>query len=237
MPLLVDFIDRQFIHNSPPIPTVSYKGQTVIVTGGSSGLGLEACRHIIRLEVSRIIIACRNMEKAKAAIQDIQATSPCSPDTLQAWPLDLSSYASVLAFADRVNSELPRVDVVFANAGIGTRKWAMTEDNEETITTNVISMALIGLLLLPKLRESATKYNTKTHFTVTGSELYEHAKFKERSAPTGQIFATLNDENSKPDLADRYPTSKLLSHLVARQLAEMSPLNTNGVIVNIVAPG
>lgn len=191
---------------------------------------------MVRLGASRVILACRNIEKAKAAAKDIQTTTSYSSDTLQVWQLDMSSYASVQTFSDRVKAELPRVDVLIANAGIGTLKFRMTEDDEETITTNVVSMSLLGFLLHPKRREIAATYNTQTHFTVTASELYEVAKFKERKAPAGQLFATLNDK-SQANMLDRYNVSKLLAIFVVKQIAALSPISSSGVIVNCVAPG
>ncbi|KAL9094942.1 MAG: hypothetical protein Q9165_002892 [Trypethelium subeluteriae] len=235
MPLLIDFIYRQFIH-SPPDPIASFDGKIIIVTGSSSGLGLEACRSLVRRGVSRIILACRNVEKAKAAARDIQATTSCSTDILQVWQLDMSSYASVQAFSDRVESELPRLDVLLGNAGLGTREFRITEDNEEMITTNVVSTFLLGFLLHPKLRETAKRYSTQTYFTVTTSELYEYAKFEERKAPTGQIFATLNDRNTA-NMGERYDVSKLLQVFVIKQMASLYPCESSGVIVNGVAPG
>lgn len=235
MSFLAAFVYRQFIHE-PPIPTASFKGRTAIVTGASSGLGLEACRWMVRLGASQVILACRNVDKAKTAAKDVEATTLCSSDTLQVRPLDMSSYGSVQAFSDRVKAELPRVDVLIANAGLGTQKFRMTEDNEETITTNVVSMSLLAFLLHPKLRETAAKYNTQTHFTVTASELYEVAKFEERNAPAGQLFATLNDK-STANMFDRYNVSKLLAIFIVKQIAVLSPINSSGVIVNCVAPG
>ncbi|KAJ8097205.1 short-chain dehydrogenase [Lipomyces tetrasporus] len=218
MPLIVDFIDRQFIHNNPPAPTASFKGRIAIVTGSNVGLGREAVRLMVRLGASQVIIACRNVEKGKLAAKDIQSTTGCSPDTLKVWQLDMGSYNSVIAFADRVRTELPRLDALAANAGIGTLKFKMTEDNEETITTNVVSMTLLACLVYPKLR------------------LFEFAKFRERKAPAGKIFATLADE-SKSHMSDRYDTSKLLAMIVVKQLAAMAPIDSNKVIVNCVAPG
>ena len=235
MSFLAGFIYRQFLH-SPPIPTVSFQGRTAIVTGANCGLGLEACRWMIGLGASQVILACRDLEKGSAAAKDIQTTTSCSPDTLQVWHLDLSSYASVQAFAERVKADLPRLDVLLANAGRGTRTFNVTEDNEETITTNVVSTALLACLLHPKLRETAEKHVTQTHLTVTASELYEQAKFKERKAPTGQLFATLNNKDTA-NMADRYNVSKLLGMFVVKQIAALAPLETNGVIVNCVAPG
>jgi NAD(P)-dependent dehydrogenase (short-subunit alcohol dehydrogenase family) len=229
------FIRRQFI-DEPPVPTISYKGKTVIVTGSNVGLGLEASRWIVNLGASRVILACRNIEKGKAAAEDICKTTSCSADTVHVWKLDMSSNASIQAFAERVKTELPRLDALIGNAGINTLQFRMTEDNEETITTNVVSTALLGFLVYPKLRETATKYKTQTHFTITGSELYEVAGFKERKAPDGQIFATLNNKKTAK-MWDRYNTSKLLVTFVFRQMAAMSPLDSCNVIINCVAPG
>ncbi|CAD6578940.1 MAG: hypothetical protein ASARMPRED_008899 [Alectoria sarmentosa] len=235
MSFFAAFIHRQFIYE-PPVPIASFKDKTIIVTGASSGLGLEACRWMVRLGASQVILACRNVVKAEAAARDIQATTLCSSDTLQVWHLDMSSYISVQVFSDRVKTELPRVDVFIANAGLGTRTFRMTEDNEETVTTNVVSTSLLAFLLHPKLRETATKYSTQTHFTVVGSELYEVAKFKESKAPDGQLFATLNDK-SKANMFDRYNVSKLLVMFIVKQIALLSPISSSEVIVNCVAPG
>ena len=105
MAFFARFIHRQFIYE-PPVPTASFKGKTAIVTGASSGLGLEACRWMVRLGASQVILACRNLEKGKAAAKDIQATTSCSSDTLEVWHLDLSSYESVQDFW-RYNNNTP----------------------------------------------------------------------------------------------------------------------------------
>jgi NAD(P)-dependent dehydrogenase (short-subunit alcohol dehydrogenase family) len=235
MSFLAAFINRQFIY-VPPVPTSSFEGKTAIVTGSSSGLGLEACRWLVQLGASKVILACRNIEKAEAAVKDIQATTSCSPDVLHVWHLDMSSYDSVLSFSDKLKADLPRLDVFIANAGLGTRTFRMTEDNEEIITTNVVSTSLLAFLIHPKLRDTATTYQTQTHFTITGSELYQVATFKESKAPEGKIFTTLNDQ-SQASMTDRYNVSKLLAIFVVKQVAAMSPVESSGVIVNIIAPG
>ena len=235
MSFLAAFIYRQFIY-TPPVPTASFKDKIAIVTGSNVGLGLEACRWMVRLGASQVILACRNVDKGKAAAKDIEATTSCSSDILKVWHLDMSSYASVQAFSDKVEAELPRVDVLLGNAGLRTTHFRMTEDNEEIITTNVVSLSLLAFLLHPKLHETAVKYNTQTHFTVTASELYEVAKFKERKAPAGQLFATLSDK-STANMGDRYNVSKLLVIFVIKQMAALSPISSSQVIINCVAPG
>jgi NAD(P)-dependent dehydrogenase (short-subunit alcohol dehydrogenase family) len=148
----------------------------------------------------------------------------------------MSLYESVIAFAEKAKSELPRLDALLANAGIATRTFGRTEDNEQTITTNVVSLFLLGFLLHPKLHETAEKFNTETHLTITASELYEVAKFQERNAPDGKIFATLNDK-STANMGDRYNVSKFLEVLMVKQMAAMFPLTSSKVIINCVAPG
>ncbi|ORY61734.1 NAD(P)-binding protein, partial [Pseudomassariella vexata] len=229
------FIYRLFIHY-PPAPTTSFKGKTAVVTGANVGLGKEAVRWMVHLGASQVIIACRNLEKGKAAAEDIRATTSCSPNTLQVWQLDMSSYDSVTSFAERVKAELPLLDVLVLNAGIFAGRFRTSEDNEETITTNFVSTALLACLLHPKLRETAKLRKTHTHITVTASELYELANFKERAAPEGQLFAWLANKGNF-SMGDRYSTSKLLIMLVIRQIAAMAPVESSGVIVNCVAPG
>ena len=85
----------------------------------------------------------------------------------------MSLYASVQAFSHRVKAELPRLDVLVANAGLHKREFRGTEKDEETVTTNVVYPVLLGSLLHRKLEATALRYDTHTHFTVTASELYQ----------------------------------------------------------------
>lgn len=217
-----------------PVPTTSFTGKTVIVTGGNTGLGFESSRHLIRLGASRVILACRNVEKGQAAVKDLQRITSCAADVLDVWKLDMSSYDSVTKFSDKVKIELPRLDAVLACAGVMVTKFRQTEGNEESITTNVISFSLLACLLFPKLRETAAQFKVQTHITVPGSELFELAKLKERH--NDKLFAALSDE-SKANMGDRYNVTKLLVVFVVRQMASMAPLESNNVIVNTISPG
>ena len=232
--LLLDFIDRQFIHNTPPAPTASFKDKTVIVTGANAGLGREACRWLVKLDASLVILACRSVQKGEAAAKDIQNSTGCAPETLQVWQLDLSSHSSVIAFAERAKAKLSRLDALISNAGLWKSKFELVEGNEESITVNVISLFLQGLLLLPLLHRTAVEHRTTSHFTVTSSELYEIAKLKERGE--GGLLDALSDDK-KANMGDRYNTSKLLEILVVKELAQQYPASSCKVIFNCVAPG
>src|SRR6266536_1040966 len=57
---------------SVPVPTASFDGQTVIMTGSNTGLGLEAARHITKLGAQRVILAVRSIAKGEAAKKSIE---------------------------------------------------------------------------------------------------------------------------------------------------------------------
>ena len=72
------------------------------------------------------------------------------------------------AFASKAQS-LARLDVVVENAGMYAFDFQMAEEDEQTITVNVVSQFLLGLLLMPKLRETSVMENKECVLTFTGS--------------------------------------------------------------------
>lgn len=193
---------RTFLYSqlfvTPPYPSASFAGQTVIVTGSNVGLGLEAARHFYRLNCAKLILAVRTPSKGEAAKEDIarsvQHRSDAS-DAIKIWPLELGSTTSTLAFAERVKTELPRVDVLVEGAGISGRTWAVSEGFELSIQVNVINTFLLALSLLPKLAETKTRFpESQPHLTIVSSEAHRLTKFNEINAP--DIYEMLNDEKS-----------------------------------------
>lgn len=227
----------KFLHNqlwvTPPLPQADHTGQTVIVTGANVGLGLEAARHFTRFNARKVIVAVRNLEKGEKARQSIEESTKRF-GVVEVWQVDLSSYESVKQFAARAQG-LERLDAVVENAGIATRIYRVEEDNEATITTNVVSTFLMALLLLPKLRETASRFNVTPHLSVVSSEVHGYIAFAEKTSPN--IFKTLNDKETA-NMAERYPMSKLLEVFYCRELAARhSKSNTPHVIINYLTPG
>ena len=79
--------------------------------------------------------------------------------------------------------------------------WGTAEGNEQHVTVNLISAALLGLSVLPKLRESAGETGLSGRLAFVGSDMQLVAKFKERDA-SGGIIAALNEEEGA-DMGDR----------------------------------
>jgi NAD(P)-dependent dehydrogenase (short-subunit alcohol dehydrogenase family) len=224
---------------TPTYPTGSYQGQTVVVTGSNVGLGKETARHFARLGASKVILAVRNLDKGNIAKEDIEKTENLAgKDVVQVWQLDMASYDSVKEFAKRVET-LPRLDKFIANAGIATGKYAKAEENESTITVNVVSTFLLALLVAPKLKETATKFNVRPTLTIVSSEVHGWSSFPQKewkSTPKGKIFDTLNDEKTAR-MDDRYMVSKLLEVLSIRKIAELHPASALPFTINTANPG
>jgi NAD(P)-dependent dehydrogenase (short-subunit alcohol dehydrogenase family) len=216
-----------------PYPTSSFAGKTVIITGSNTGLGKEAARHIARLGAETLILAVRSLEKGEAAKQDIENTTKCGKDVIQVWHLDLASYSSVLEFVDKA-TKLPRIDALIANASIAPMNYAAAEDNESSLTVNVISTFLLVLAILPKMKDTADEFRVTPVISITSSGAHKSAKFPERLAPEGQILETLNRER-EIDAFERYPTTKLLQTLCVKHIGDQYPKLQ--VTINDVSPG
>lgn len=248
---VASFFYRQ-LFVTPKYPTESCEGKTIIVTGANVGLGYEAAKHFTRLGAKKVILACRNMEKGKKAASSIESAEN-RVGVVEVWELDLSNYESVKKFAKRVDG-LDRVDAVVENAGrsdscrgkflvssfadwtsgILTQTYAMTEDNEATLTVNVVSTFLLALLLLPTLKRSAEKYAITPRLVIVSSEVHFFTSFPERNQPS--IFDYLNDKQTA-NMEDRYNVSKLLEVLTVRELCQKHISQPYPVIVNCLNPG
>lgn len=221
-----------------PYPTEPQTGKTVVITGSNVGLGKEAAQHFVRLGASKVIIAVRSVEKGAAAKRDIEANTKCSKGVIQVWQVDMASYASVQAFAARAEAELERIDIFLANAGIAPAKYAVAEDNEASITVNVVSTLLLTALMLPKLKATAAKFGVRPTLTITSSGVHGHTTVPQKSAPRGELLRTINNkQTAEKHWDDQYPISKLLPVLAVRSIAEKYGQSDYPVTINTVDPG
>ncbi|HMK12642.1 MAG TPA: SDR family NAD(P)-dependent oxidoreductase, partial [Acidimicrobiales bacterium] len=76
--------------------TPDQTGKLAVVTGANSGIGLETARRLAGAG-AEVVLAVRNPEKGKAAIEDIRSTVPDA--AVRVGVLDLASLASVESFA------------------------------------------------------------------------------------------------------------------------------------------
>ena len=191
---------------SIPVPTSSFSGQTIIVTGSNTGLGLEAARHLLRLQAAKVILAVRNLAKGETAAEELLESTGATKNTIEVWPLDLSDYGSIKKLADRANG-LERLDAVISNAGMLTQQWTIANDMESQIAVNVVHTTLLGLLLLPKLRASAKVHNVRGRMTFVTSDAHYVAQVNEANAP-GSLFDALGNKDIAL-MEDRYGVNQI----------------------------
>ena len=142
------------------------------MTGANVGLGREAARHFCRLGASRVILACRDVDKGRAAGADVEA-SASRAGVVDVWQLDLGSFESVRAFCRRAEAELDRLDVLVENAGVAIGTYVECDGGfESTIAVNVVSTFLMALLLLPTLRRTAARFNVEPRLVVVSSDAH-----------------------------------------------------------------
>lgn len=146
-------------------------GHIALVTGANSGLGLQTTRALAE-HGAHVIMACRNLEKARQVEAEIKQTVPNA--VCEVIALDLSSLASVRTCATTIAQMHEHLDLLFNNAGIMAIPRGETIDGFETQfgTNHLGHFALTGLLL-PLLLSTP---NSRVITTTSGARAAGHVK-------------------------------------------------------------
>ncbi|KAK3382586.1 hypothetical protein B0T24DRAFT_602026 [Lasiosphaeria ovina] len=210
-------------------------GKTYIITGGNSGLGLETARHLVKASAATVILAVRNLTAGQKAKDEIEKLTGRT-GVVQVRHLDMSSYASVQSFAQKISAEVDRIDGFVCNVGVMLDAWSTTEGFETSIFVNVISTVFLGVLMMPKLSACDRKFGSRPTIVFIVSILGYIAKGEMDKSRPGPVFELLNDEKLA-NMGQRYAMSKLIEEAAVRQLAALCPVERTGVVVAMVAPG
>lgn len=169
--------------------------KTIIITGGSSGIGEEAARQLAKLGAKLIIVGRDKLRTEKVA-------SDMGADFFTA---DFSKLSEVRELATSLNKKYQRIDVLVNNAGGMVPKRIETLDGHEFILqVNYLAPFLLTKLLLDNLREAKGKIIN----TASSANLVGHID--------------LSDVESKKWFISfqKYGTTKLMNILHARELAK-----------------
>jgi NAD(P)-dependent dehydrogenase (short-subunit alcohol dehydrogenase family) len=128
-------------------------GKTVLITGGTSGIGRATAIGLAELG-ARVAIAGRNLGRVEAAAAEIRLATG-NPD-VDAFGADLSSQAEVRRLAAQVLDASPRLDVLVNNVGgFWATRHVTTDGLERTFALNHLAAFLLTELLLDRLKASA----------------------------------------------------------------------------------
>ncbi|MGL6234788.1 MAG: oxidoreductase [Segniliparus sp.] len=182
-------------------------GRVAVVVGANTGLGFEVAQALAR-KGARVVLAARDPGKGERALARIKAQKPDADIVLQ--QLDLASLASVRKAADELQETLPKIDLLFNNAGVMVPpKRQVTEDGFELqIGVNHLGHFAFTGLLLDKL------------LPVEGSRVVSVSSVAAREiAPIGGFrFDDLHWER-RYSRAFSYGQSKLANQLFALSLS------------------
>jgi NADP-dependent 3-hydroxy acid dehydrogenase YdfG len=158
-----------------------------LIAGASSGIG-AATAHLAAEAGYKLVLAARSEDKLRRLAQELGGI---------AVRCDVSDYADQEAMTKRALDEFGRIDVVFANAGIGHPRGfeaGEPEDAKQTVLTNVFGIYATIRVTAKALRDA------KGHLVITSSiagkralkgSLYSATKF----AVTGMAEAARQDFN------------------------------------------
>jgi NAD(P)-dependent dehydrogenase (short-subunit alcohol dehydrogenase family) len=196
---------------------ISLKGKTAIVTGGTSGIGLETALELARLG-AKVTIVSRNAEKCAAVAARIGSETGNPVSWIAA---DLSTLEGIVQAAMSFKQQHTHLHILVNNAGGLFVKRILTGDGYEmTFALNHLNYFLLTNLLLDVLKASAS-----ARVVNVSSGLHINA---------GLDFGNLQGEKKYNGL-DAYARSKLCNLLFTYELARR--LEGTGVTANALHPG
>jgi NAD(P)-dependent dehydrogenase (short-subunit alcohol dehydrogenase family) len=235
--------------NLPADETTSFAGKTVLITGGTSGLGLEAAQKIAALNPSKLIITARDVKKGQLAKEQIvrfsrtakRSTGVADVD-VTVCTLKMDDFASVKAFAKEICADVPVLHAVILNVGLTNRAWSKSVEGwEDTLQVNTLSTTLLALSLLPKLLSTAS-VKVPAHLTVISSGLAREVKpdFARKYYDSPSALQAMSAEKAWPGGPIQYGLSKLLLEYSMRKIAtcpSVAPPSGVTVVINSACPG
>jgi NAD(P)-dependent dehydrogenase (short-subunit alcohol dehydrogenase family) len=195
----------------------SLKGKTVLVSGGTNGLGLITARALARMG-AQVTILSRNAEKCTAVAEAIQTETGYPVEFIAA---DLSTLTGIMQAAAMFKQHHTHLHVLVNNAGAMFTQRKLTADGYEmTFALNHLNYFLLTNLLMDLLKASAPAriVNVSSH---------------------AHVGATLDFDNLQSEkhfaAMQAYGQSKLANVLFTYELGRR--LEGSGVTANAVHPG
>ncbi len=218
--------------------------QRILITGGSSGIGLEASKRLIR-KGHQLTLLCRTEERCLETIKTLSANK-AEQITAEGLSINLEDLHSVETGCRTLLQKNEPIDTLILNAGIqnvGIKEPQFTKQAiEETFCVNHLAHQHIVMRLLPLLLKSK-----KPRLVITSSEVHNPVSGGGRvgkPATLGSLdglrqhkqFAMINGQTIF-DADKAYKDSKLCNILMARHLANKLKKSGNEIPVITWSPG
>ena len=204
--------------------------RTAIITGANSGLGLACARALLADQAWHVVLAVRDPDRGRSAVELIGEPSRCSVTEL-----DLASLLSVRRFvAEHGERALPPTHALICNAGIQEVTHASVTSDGFELTFGVNHLGHFALVdgLLSQLAIPA-------RIIVVSSDTHDPAKAVGMPAPRYRSAEALAHPSGEDVMSgrQRYTTSKLCNLLFVYELDRRLGRGKEGVTVNAFNPG
>ena len=195
------------------------ENKTVLVTGGTGGIGRETARQLARMD-ARVLVHGRDKGKGAHVLDEIRRDT-CN-EKISLYIADFSSLADIKRMSEDIKREQAELHVLVNNAGNFYCERLLSSDGiEMTLAVNHLAPFLLTMLLLDLLKASAP------------------ARIVNVASSSHKLIKSVDLENlqgeTNYDGFTAYSLSKLGNVLFTQSLADK--LNGTGVTVNALHPG
>ena len=194
------------------------RGKTVVITGGTSGIGEVAALELAQMG-ARIVLVARDKSRAEATLARLRKRGPELAHT--AHYADLTRLAEMKRVAAQIAAVEPRIDVLINNAGAMFGARRITQDGiERTFALNHMAYFVMTEGLCARLAGAGD-----ARIVNTASDAHRGATLD---------LSDLQSEQGSGAM-QAYGRSKLCNILFTRELARR--LHGNGITANCLHPG
>jgi NAD(P)-dependent dehydrogenase (short-subunit alcohol dehydrogenase family) len=169
---------------------LSLKNKTVLVTGGSAGIGYQTVRALASAG-ARVFLLVRSVDKTRVLLDKISAEFP-QHGGLEIVQGDFDSLASVSAAADEFLKRSPQLNILINNAGIYYVPFRLTEDGfESQLAVDHIAHHLLFKKLAPLLLKSSTpEFHSRVVAVASAAHLWADIDFNDMNYTKGREFTS-----------------------------------------------
>ncbi|XP_046339078.2 retinol dehydrogenase 14-like [Haliotis rufescens] len=210
---------RRIVNSAKICPSKAMMtGKTVVITGANCGIGKSTASELAKRN-ARVILACRDVGKATKAVNEIRRRT--QGGELVVKYLDLASVVSIQKFADSLQKEEQRLDVLINNAGVFQCPYTKTKDGFEM----QMGVNHIGHFLLTNLLTDMLKKSAPSRVVVVTSSLHKRGTIDFDDLQSERFYSK----------SKSYANSKLANVHFSRELSRQ--LYGSNVSVYCVHPG
>lgn len=220
---------------SPAVHTLdlsAHAGQDILITGATSGCGLELALALGRVGC-HLILTSRDRDRGELVKQQILEEAKVAEVfiTVDVLVLDMTSSESIRCLGKCVQEKFSQLDIAILNAGIYTTSFQICTESgwEEMIQVNTLATAALSLHIRHLLARSET-----AKLLIVSSEAHSWAHPQHHSTKS-LLEAVGRSECKVYPCYQRYHISKLLSLLWTKEICKRD--EWRGIRVAAVSPG